>query len=628
MLRQTLQSLFGLKEFRPGQEEIIEAVLNGRDVLAVMATGSGKSLCYQLPAVSAGKRCLVISPLISLMNDQVAKLNILNIPAATTHSALEWEGQDPRRTLKEWEEGRLNLYYVSPERFAAPDFLNFLKKNRPDYVAVDEAHCIAQWGHDFREEYQALGKIKKELGCSVIALTATATPEVQKEIVASLSLNSPLVSVHGYYRPNLKFRGIMEASKKKRFAEIVGILEDLSEGAAIVYCGTRKYVDALNEKLRSSDIPSYPYHAGLDPAIREESHRHFREDDRVVIVATNAFGMGVDRPDVRAVIHAQMPGSLEAYYQEAGRAGRDGNEAACLLFYGGDDAAIQEFFIQTSVAELPEGEQASWRRHRENNLQLMLRYAFSPSCRQQALMEYFGDQEPLKGGCRSCDNCQETETIPISPELKREIRILLSGVARFKAPFGKGVLIDCLMGKQTDRGMAYGHDQLSTFGLLKEKNRSKLMVLIDLLIRQGYMEQNGFKFPTLSLTSEGAEVMRDQREAQLPKKLFEDLVTNCTFREPKRDRKRGERTQRESRPREGDQHIEPELWESIRRWRAEMARRKNVPPYTLFWNRTIDDLCLRKPQTLAELVQVFGMGERKCEAFGEELLQVIRDVRR
>jgi len=614
-LKTALRSVFGLEDFRPGQEEIVRAVLDGRDILAVMATGSGKSLCYQLPAVAAGKRCLVVSPLISLMNDQVAKLNLLGIPSATTHSGLQ-ATQDYNEALNSWAEGKLRLYYVSPERIAMPDFFRFLQQHRPDYVAVDEAHCIAQWGHDFREEYRALGRIRREWNCPVIALTATAIPEVQKEIVTSLDLQDTLIRVHGFYRPNLKFRARMEGGKKTRFQEIVRLLESLPEGAAVVYCGTRKVVDALTELLKSRRIPAYAYHAGLDAEEREESHRRFRDDARVVIVATNAFGMGVDRPDVRLVVHAQMPGSLEAYYQEAGRAGRDGLEAQCLLFFGGDDAGLQDFFIQQALETVPEDRRQAWLKNREDKLKLMQRYAHGSSCRQAALMDYFGDRERLTGGCGACDNCSETETFEISLELKKEIRVVLSGLARLGSviTFGKGVLVDCLMGKTSERGQAYGHDRLSTFGLLTHKKRPELMGLVDLLIRQGYIQQNGFKYPTISLTADGVSVMKDQKEAVLPKRLFEELMA----RKPRRDRK-------SAAPSSFSEISErSELWASLRSWRAETARRKGVPPYTLFWDRTVDDLCAKRPRNIEELAQVFGMGERKCTSFGEELLRVIQ----
>ncbi|MDO8518796.1 MAG: RecQ family ATP-dependent DNA helicase [Deltaproteobacteria bacterium] len=478
-MRSTLQSVFGLEDFRPGQEEIIRAVLAGRDVLAVMATGSGKSLCYQLPAIVSEKRCLVISPLISLMNDQVGRLHSLKVPVATSHSGLDWEKS--AAACAAWRDKKLRLYYISPERVAIPDFFSFLKQNPPDYVAIDEAHCISQWGHDFREEYRDLGRIRSVLGVPVIAVTATATPRVQKEIVSSLALKTPLVCVHGFYRSNLKLSIRME-KRKKRAESLAHFLADIKSGAAIVYAATRKSVNELTDIFCRSGLSTFPYHAGLSSEDRENAHRHFREDPRVIIVATNAFGMGVDRPDVRLVAHAHMPGSLEAYYQEAGRAGRDGLPAECLLFFDETDTAIHEYFIGQSLLSIPPERREAWKSLREGQLDLMLQYALSGVCRQKTLMDYFGDIEPLPDPCGSCDHCAK-------------------------------------------------------------KKVSKT--------------------------------------------------------------------------------VDPQLWEAIRKWRADAARKKNVPAYTLFWNRTIDDLCLKQPRTLSELHAVFGMGERKCASFGAELLRII-----
>ncbi len=623
-MKETLHSVFGLNDFRHGQKEIVEAVVSGCDILAVMATGSGKSLCYQLPAVAASKRCLVVSPLISLMNDQVAKLRFLKIPAAATHSGIQGNGDgevDERaQALSDWAQRKLNLLYVSPERIAKSDFFSFLKNNPPDFAAIDEAHCIAQWGHDFREEYRLLGRLKKELGCPVIALTATATPEVQKEIVDSLHLADPLVRVHGFYRKNLKFQARMVSGKKDRFLEIVEKVESVT-GAAIVYCGTRKVVDELTLFLRERRIPAYPYHAGMDVESREKSHRHFREDPQVVIVATSAFGMGVDRPDVRLVVHAQMPGTLEAYYQEAGRAGRDGEPADCLLYFGGNDLGIQEFFIRESVGLVPPEKQDAWLRHCLRKVELMQRYAYGPSCRQKAMMDYFGDADPLMDGCQACDNCQPSEAMTLSQELIRDIRIILSGIARFRAPFGKGILVDCLRGKETEKGLAYGHSHLSTFGLLKHKTQVEIMNLTDLLIRQGYIQQNGFKYPTLSLTASGVEVMKGTVEPTLPKERFLEFVRGKKTSLTKKERSSSSKSKEGGVSSADRSHP---LWEAIRQWRFETAQKKKIPPYTIFWDRTIDDLCAKKPKTLSELEDIFGLGERKCASFGEELLGIIR----
>ncbi|TPW19143.1 MAG: ATP-dependent DNA helicase RecQ, partial [Elusimicrobia bacterium] len=311
-----LREVFGFDAFRPGQEELVSALLAGRDLLGVLATGSGKSLCYQLPAVARKRRALVVSPLISLMNDQVGKLQLCGVPAAAIHSGLDFPSV--LQAERDWTAGDLRLLYVAPERFANERFTSLLERERPDYIVVDEAHCIAQWGHDFRPDYMALGRLKDKLGVPMAAFTATATPDTQKEIVQSLGLRQALVSVHGFYRPNLAFAAVMEGGERRRFERIAAELEPLGDGAAIVYCASRKLVEALTAHLSGLGHNCRAYHAGLPDEERVTAHRAFTEDRKVVLVATNAFGMGVDRPDVRLVVHAQMPGSVEAYYQEAG----------------------------------------------------------------------------------------------------------------------------------------------------------------------------------------------------------------------------------------------------------------------------------------------------------------------
>ena len=391
-----LKSAFGHDAFQPGQEELIDALQSGRDLLGVMATGSGKSLCYQFPAVEREKRCLVVSPLISLMNDQVKKLELAGIPAAGLHSHVAL--RERQRAMDDWAAQRLRFLYVAPERFSDEAFMAALAGSRPDYVVIDEAHCISHWGHDFRPEYRSLGRLKELFDIPIAAFTATATPRVQKEIVANLKLRQPLVRVHGFYRPNLSFTAVMEASERRRAERI---LEETDvKGASIVYCSSRKRVDELAEELRRAGRPAFAYHAGLEPDVRETGSPHFRDDAAVVIVATNAFGMGVDRPDVRCVIHAQMPGTVEAYYQEAGRAGRDGLPRPACSLHSPGDVAIHEFFNRQSVESVPAEKQDEWEKHRQDQLDLMRRYAYGAGCRQQAIMDYFGDAETLPQGLR------------------------------------------------------------------------------------------------------------------------------------------------------------------------------------------------------------------------------------
>ena len=417
MTHALLKSAFGHDDFRPGQKELIDALKNGRDLLGVMATGSGKSLCYQFPAVESQKRCLVVSPLISLMNDQVKKLELAGIPAAGLHShAAPYERQ---QAMAEWTAGRLRFLYVAPERFSDEAFIARLGAGRPDYVVVDEAHCISQWGHDFRPEYQTLGRLKELFDIPFAAFTATATPRVQREIVANLKLRQPLVWVHGFYRPNLAFTAAMEPKSRRRLERI---LEETDvEGACIVYCSSRKRVDELVLELRREDRPAFGYHAGMEPDHRAATHGHFRDDARVVIVATNAFGMGVDRPDVRAVIHAQLPGTVEAYYQEAGRAGRDGLAAKCVLLHSPGDVAIHEFLNRQSVESMAPEKREEWERFRQEQLDLMRRYAYGAGCRQQAIMDYFGDAETLPNGCGRCDNCQTPEAAPVDTSTQETV---------------------------------------------------------------------------------------------------------------------------------------------------------------------------------------------------------------
>jgi ATP-dependent DNA helicase RecQ len=376
-------------------------------------------------------------------------------------------------------------------------------------------------------------------------------------------------------------------------------------------------VDELVAELRESSRPAFGYHAGLEPDVREQAHRHFRDDARVVIVATNAFGMGVDRPDVRCVIHAQLPGTVEAYYQEAGRAGRDGLPAKCLLLHGPRDIAIQEFFNQQSVESVPAEKREEWAQYRQDQLDLLRRYAFGAGCRQQAIMDYFGDAEALPKGCGHCDNCQTPDAGPVDAKTQETVRIVLSGAARLGGRFGGGQLADLVTGSDTAQIRRYGHEKLPTYGRLSSLSKRQVQALIQALVRHGYLRQEGLRYPVLAITESGREIMHNRAVARLgswqpaPSRLSrrEPLVARAPISEDVMEEHTG-------------------LREALRAWRSRKAREMGVPPYTLFWDRTLDELCIRRPTSPQGLLTIWGIGEQKRVTFGEEILALIAEFSR
>jgi ATP-dependent DNA helicase RecQ len=591
---------WGYREFRPLQREAMAAVLAGRDSVVVRPTGGGKSLCFQAPALVRPGLAVVVSPLISLMKDQVDTLVGNAVPAALFNSSLS--AGEKATVLAGIRERRYRLLYVSPERLVSENgegFLGMLASAGVSFVAVDEAHCISQWGHDFRPEYRQLARIRDYLpGVSVHAFTATATARVRRDIASQLALRQPAELVGSFDRPNLVYRVWPRGVLKKQLGEILARHRGES---GIVYCTSRREVDALAQWLSESGLRALPYHAGLSDAERSRHQDAFLNERADVIVATVAFGMGIDRSDVRFVVHAGSPRSVEHYQQEAGRAGRDGLEAECLLIYSAADFLKWRVMLERN-GELNDAN--------INLLRQMERYATAVGCRHAQLSAYFGDRYGADG-CAACDYCLgELETASDSVALARKI---LSCVVRVGQRFGTGHVTSVLRGQRTDQVVARQHDGLSTFGLLADASVSELRGYLDQLIGLGLLRQTDDNYPVLTMTARGVTLLKDERS-------MPDL-TLARQRAPRRDAPRpASRVEAES-----WQGVDRALFEQLRAVRLDVARSRNVPPYVIFHDATLRDMARIRPATLTELLTVRGIGARKAEDLGEIFLAAIRE---
>ena len=579
------------------------AVLNGRDSLLVLPTGGGKSLCFQAPALVRPGLALVVSPLISLMKDQVDTLVGNGVAAACYNSAMS---ADARKVVAAGlREGRYRLLYVSPERLmgeAGDSFLRLVSGSgatQPvSFVAVDEAHCISQWGHDFRPEYRQLGRLRAVLpGISLHAYTATATARVRRDIAEQLGLQDPVELVGSFDRPNLLYRVLARASLKKQLADV---LARHRGQAGIVYCTSRKEVDALAAWLTTEGIRARPYHAGLPDDERHRNQDAFLEEDADVVVATVAFGMGIDRSDVRFVVHAGAPRSLEHYQQESGRAGRDGLEAECLLIYSGADFLKWRVMLERS-GELTDAARAT--------LRDMERYAASVGCRHRHLVEYF-DERYTRDGCGACDYClDELESVGDSVVLARKI---LSCIVRVEQRFGAGHVTNVLRGQKVEPVTSRGHDALSTFGLLSDATAPEIRGYIEQLTSHGLIRQTDDGFPVLKLTPSGLELLKSADR-------WPDLVL-ARQRRPEKDRI-PKRSRIESESWEG---VDRDLFERLRALRLDIARSRNVPPYVIFHDTTLREMARLKPSSVEGLRGIYGVGERKASELGDRFVEVIR----
>ena len=596
-LQDVLHQVWGFSTFRPLQREAMAAILAGQDSVVVLPTGGGKSLCFQAPALvhDAGARrgiAVVISPLISLMKDQVDGLRVDGVDAAYLNSSLQPHERD--LVLASIRDDRCRLLYVSPERVVMDGGLRrLLQQTGLRFIAIDEAHCISQWGHDFRPEYRQLGALREEFpGVSLHAFTATATERVRRDIVKELRLREPQVLVGSFDRPNLTYRVLRRGNLHR---QLLQILARHDGEAGIIYCGSRREVEGLAEWLKEEGHNALPYHAGLADAVRSRNQEAFIDERADIVVATVAFGMGIDRSNVRYVVHASAPRSPEHYQQESGRAGRDGLPAECVLVYSGTDFMRWRRMLEAN-GELTDSSVAL--------LRDMERYASGMGCRHRALVEYFG--EPYgRGACGACDWClKELDPVAGATVVAQKI---LSCVARVKQTWGIGHVTDILMGKATEKVVAAGHSELSTFALLKDEPPAVLRGYIEQLVDGGFLRRDGDPYPVLRLTPLGAALMRGEGDCALYREI----------QPPTKRSKRKDRSGAAGAPDGG-------LFEALRDVRLRIARERGVPPYVIFHDTTLRDMVERRPSTLDELHEVYGVGAKKAADFGDAFLDAIR----
>ena len=603
---EALKQHFGHSEFRFGQEELADALLSGRDVLGVMPTGAGKSVCYQLPALLLPGTALVISPLISLMKDQVASLTQAGIPAAYLNSTLSQEQY--REVFRRARRGDYKLIYAAPERLAAPNFLQFARETEISLLAVDEAHCVSQWGQDFRPSYLKIAEFIQSLRRRppVGAFTATATEQVKEDIRQLLLLRDPLCLTTGFDRPNLFFEVVRTKSKDGWLEKFI---DSRPRQSGIVYCATRKTVDAVCATLAGHGVSAARYHAGLPEEERRNSQEDFEYDRVRVMVATNAFGMGIDKSNVSFVVHYNMPKDLESYYQEAGRAGRDGSPARCVLLYAPGDVQTAKFLIANSQ-ESQEGDPNRLRRDLAR-LNRMVSYCKTGGCLRADILDYFG--EIHAGRCGNCGNCAGDF---VDRDITVEAQKILSAVARVEKRYASGLgaalIIKLLRGSRDKRVLQLGLDQLPTHGAMKGVDRELAQRYIDCLMEAGYLRSDGEEYPVLRLTAQAGDVLFRGKRV-----LFRDRAAATPSPEAKPA----------PAPRPGAQEADGGLLAALKALRFRLAQEAGVPAYVVFSNATLADMAALRPLTPEEFLQVSGVGRVKAERYGAVFLQAIQNWR-
>ena len=588
-----LEDVFGYPEFRGQQQSIIEATLQGRDSLVIMPTGGGKSLCYQIPAMLRKGTGLVVSPLIALMQDQVTALCELGIEAEFLNSSQSPEVR--REVMSKLRQGRLQLLYVAPERLVTEHTRSLLRDIPLSIIAIDEAHCVSQWGHDFRSDYLGLGDLGRLFpGVPRMAVTATATDKTREEIVDRLELNEPDKYVAPFDRPNIAYAVQVKTDAR---GQLLKFLQAHRDEAGIVYCLSRKKTESIASWLCGQGFEALPYHAGLAAEVRSENQRRFLAEDGLVIVATIAFGMGIDKPDVRFVAHLDLPKSIESYYQETGRAGRDGEPADAWMVYGLQDVVRLRQMLDESQAN------DEYKRYEGFKLDALLGWCEVSGCRRRPLLAYFGDSQDED--CGNCDGC----LMPVNTwDGAEAAQKLLSAVYRSGQRFGAAHLVDVLLGKETDKVLQHGHDQLSVFGIGKDLAATTWRSVARQLIVAGHLRADAARFGALVLTETSRGVLRGETPLQ--------------FREdPKR-------TVLASRKSASEKVIADEdlgLWEALRACRQTLANEHNVPAYVIFHDKTLQEMLTYRPQTASEMLDISGIGQTKLDRYGEQFLSVLRE---
>jgi ATP-dependent DNA helicase RecQ len=588
-----LEHTFGYAQFRGQQEAVVTAVVDGNDALVLMPTGGGKSLCYQVPALVRDGVGVVISPLIALMQDQVNALRELGVNAGFLNSTLTLE--DAQRVERELLSGSLDILYIAPERLIQARTLDLLQRARISLFAIDEAHCVAQWGHDFRSDYLKLSVLHESFPqVPRIALTATADERTREEIVQRLALQDAMQFISGFDRPNIQYR--IQQKDKPRQQLLQFIREEQRDNAGVVYCLSRKKVEATAAWLTEQGFKALPYHAGLPANLRQVHQDRFLREDSVIMVATIAFGMGIDKPDVRFVAHLDMPKSIEAYYQETGRAGRDGEPATALLLYGLEDVV--------KLRQMMAGSEGSeeFKRLEQQRLNAMLGLCEITSCRRQTLLRYFGDH--VEQPCGNCDCCLVP---PETWDATEFVRMALSCVYRSGQRFGANHVIDVLRGGDTEKIRQFNHQQLSTYGIGLQLSADEWRSIFRQLVARGFLDVDPSGYGSLRLTEMCRSVLRGEQTLALRRDL-----KAVTTRPAKRA---GADIAEEDLP----------LWHALRKCRKDFADEQGVPPYVIFHDATLKDMLLRRPLTDVELLAVNGVGDRKLQAFGDAFLDVIRD---